>query len=133
MELQGCFGFGQPVTAAPRQTASAKLYLCRCSRNINLQIEWKLLPCTLCSSFTHHQRMCQAFFESAIAKGGILVLPPTDREPSRFAALGQAQKDRVFAVRLSGPTCCGRGPSAVCAASDREPSRFAAGSLARRS
>ena len=56
---------------------------------------------------------------------------PTDREPSRFAALGQAQKDRVFAVRLSGPTCCGRGPSAVRSVSDREPSRFAAGSLAR--
>ena|SRR6266516_1812059 len=45
--------------------------------------------------------------------GRILALPPADREPSRFAAHGQAQKHLVFAVRPSGPTCCGRGPSAV--------------------
>src|SRR5438552_7195419 len=45
--------------------------------------------------------------------GRILALPPADREPSRFAAHGQAQKHLVFAVRPSGPTCCGRGPSAI--------------------
>src|SRR5207249_534097 len=45
--------------------------------------------------------------------GDALALPPTDREPSRFAALGPAQKDRIFAVRLSGPTCRGQGPFAV--------------------
>ena len=42
-----------------------------------------------------------------------MALPPADREPSRFAAHGQAQQHRLFAVRPSGPTCCGRGPSAV--------------------
>ena len=45
--------------------------------------------------------------------GRISALPPPDREPSRFAAHGQVQNHRLSAVRLSGPTCCGRGPSAV--------------------
>ena len=38
-----------------------------------------------------------------------LALPPPDREPSRFAAPGQAPKDRPVAIPLIGPTCCGRG------------------------
>jgi|SRR5438128_622656 len=71
--------------------------------------------------------MCQAFFASAIAKENFLALPPTDREPSRFAALGQAQKDRVFAVRLSGPTCCGRGPSAVRGTFEMRPASIEPG------
>src|SRR5438094_10496065 len=33
--------------------------------------------------------------------------PNSSREPSRLAAHGQAQKHRLFAIRLSGQRCCG--------------------------
>ena len=59
--------------------------------------------------------------------GRILMLPPADREPSRFAAHGQAQKHRLFAVRPSGPTCCGRGPSALQRTANHPGSQQVAG------
>src|SRR5437016_3441904 len=52
-------------------------------------------------------RIAGSIFE-ADGGGPISALPTPDHERSRFAAQGQAQKQGLSAVHLSGPTCCDR-------------------------